>query len=226
MKPLNVLYEDPRLIAVSKPAGQLTIPGRGPSLEEPLREQVSAHIGGKAFVVHRLDREASGLVLFAKDAETHRRVSQQFESRRVKKTYLALVLGPAGPAGGTIDSPLREFGSGRMGVDPRGKASLTRYRVLERLPKAALLEVMPVTGRRHQIRVHLYSIGHPILGDARYGNERPVGNAPRLMLHACRMALERGPADTLTVTAPPTEDFVRILKDCGVHSLPEFDLLI
>lgn len=196
------------MVAVSKPVGQAVIPGRGIP-EEPLSAQVSRHLGSKAFVVHRLDREASGLVLFAKDAETHRLLCGKFESREVHKTYLALVLGPI-PEQGVIDQPIRAFGSGRMGIGPGGKASLTRYRVRERLKGAAWLEVEPVTGRRHQIRVHLYSAGHPIIGDPLYGAQRPVGGASRLMLHAYELSFSAG--RDLELRAEPPEDFIEILS--------------
>lgn len=181
---LRIVYEDPCLLAADKPAGLLVIPGRGPESGPVLLDAVSRHIGAKAFVVHRIDRETSGLVLFAKDAATHAALSKLFEKRRVRKSYLAVVLGVV-PAPGRIAAPIREFGSGRMGVDPRGKDAETRYRPLRTWgePPVTLLEVEPRTGRRHQIRVHLYSIGHPVLGDAQYGRERPGGSA-RLMLHA------------------------------------------
>lgn len=227
---MHILHEDDDILAVAKPSGQLVIPGRpvrqtgttasadspGPApsdeagsgdaaREETLLDQVTKHLGGKAWVVHRLDRGASGLVLFAKNAEVHRRLSKQFEGREVKKTYLAVVKGDV-PAAGVIDQPLRQFGSGRMGVDPRGKPSLTRYRVKDNFAGVTLLEVEPETGRQHQIRVHLYWLGHPILGETRYGKDFPVGGAPRLMLHAWRLRLlaEKG---ELLLEAPPPEDF-------------------
>jgi RluA family pseudouridine synthase len=191
---------------VSKPAGQLVIEGRrledgaalsgkgeqppcedaAPLGTETLKAQVERHAGTKIFVVHRLDREASGLVLFAKDPDCHRLLCGQFARRQVHKTYQALASG-AVAEDGIVKAPVREYGSGRMGVHPEGKPARTIYRVLKRLSAATLLEIEPLTGRRHQIRVHLYHIGHPIVGDDRYGKELPVGGAPRLMLHACRL---------------------------------------
>ena len=207
----RVLYEDERLVAVAKPAGQLMIPGRGPGPGEPLNLELERALGRKVFVVHRLDREASGLCVFAKDAEAHRALCLQFEKRSVRKTYLALVLGEVAQ-GGTIDGPLKPFGSGRMGVGPAGKASVTRYAVRERLKGSTLLAVEPLTGRRHQIRVHLYSIGHPILGDPLYGKDRPVGGAERLMLHAYELELDSPGGSRLSLRAEPPEDFQRILS--------------
>lgn len=180
----------------------LVVPGRGHDPAEALNRR----LGRRVWVVHRIDREASGLVLFALDAPTHRRLSGLFEGRAVEKTYAALVLGDVA-ADGVVDGPLREFGSGRMGVHARGKASVTHYRVLRRDGGATLLEVRPVTGRRHQIRVHLYSIGHPVLGDAVYGDARPVGGAARLMLHAWRLALEHPAGGVLRLEAPVPGEF-------------------
>lgn len=207
--PLAVVYEDDALIAVSKPAGQIVIPGRG-DLGEPLNVAAARHTGSKVFVVHRLDREASGLVLFAKDARTHQILCSLFEKRRVRKKYLALVEAQP-PERGHVARPIREFGSGRMGIGEGGKPAFTRYKVRERLRGAALLEVDPVTGRRHQIRVHLYALGHPILGDPLYGAARPVGGAPRLMLHAWQLALKTDRELELRAELP--EDFARFLAD-------------
>lgn len=185
------IYRDDHVLAVDKPAGMLVIPGRGPVRERSLVELLEDQLGNRLFVVHRIDRETSGLVLFALDAATHRELSLAFERRQVRKTYLAVVDGEMTGAG-SIDLPLREFGSGRVAVDERGKPSRTEYRVLAPVPRGTLLEVHPVTGRRHQIRVHLYALGHPVLGDTRYGNPRPVGGAPRLMLHAWKLELAAG----------------------------------
>lgn len=207
---MTVIYEDSRILAVSKPAGQLVIPGRGEQ-GEPLNRELERRSGAKVYVVHRLDQEASGLVLFTKDAASHRALCLQFEERKVSKTYLALVEGTVA-AEGLVDKPLREFGSGRMGVDVAGKPSVTRYRIKERFPGATLLEVEPVTGRRHQIRVHLWAIGHPILGDTVYGKNRPVGGAARLMLHALEAEFLDFEARPLRLNAPPPDDFAAVLN--------------
>ena len=205
---LQVLLEDERLIAVAKPAGQAVAPGGGVNAADTLQAAVAGHIGSQAFLVHRLDRETSGVIVFAKTAEAHRELSRQFEERLVTKRYLAVVQGHVEGRSGEIGAPLREFGSGRVGVDPKGRQAVTRWALRERLADADLLEVQPITGRRHQIRVHCYSIGHPILGDTRYGNPRPVGGAPRLMLHAAELVL----ADGVSVAAPPPADFDAVLE--------------
>lgn len=207
---MTIIYEDSRILAVFKPAGQLVIAGRG-DLGEPLNRELERLRGAKVFVVHRLDKEASGLVLFAKDAACHRALCLQFEERKVRKIYLALVEGDV-CADGMVDKPLREFGSGRMGVDAAGKPSLTRYRIKERLEGATLLEVEPVTGRRHQIRVHLWAIGHPILGDLVYGKNRPVGGAARLMLHALEAGFLDFESRPLRLCAPPLDDFSAVVN--------------
>ena len=204
MTSLRILHEDERLVVVDKPAGQATAPGGRIGEGESLQEHVAEHLGTKAFAVHRLDRETSGAIVFAKTAESHRLLSQQFEDRAVTKRYLALVARHVEAASGEISAPLREFGSGRVGIDPEGKPSLTAWMLKERLPENDLLQITPRTGRRHQIRVHLYSIGHPILGDTRYGTDRPVGGAVRLMLHASELVL----ADGLAIRAELPADFM------------------
>lgn len=206
---VEVVYEDEAVLALNKPAGAASIPGRG-DVGEPLSAAAARHVGGKIFVVHRLDLEASGLIVFAKNAAAHRLLCSQFESRRVGKTYLALVLGRL-EGEGLIDSPLREFGSGRVGASPSGKPSQTRWKATRACAGATLLEVSPLTGRRHQIRAHLYGLGHPILGETRYGRPVPVGGAPRLMLHALSLSL-RGPKGPLDLKAEPAADFIAVLE--------------
>lgn len=161
-------------------------------------------------MVHRLDRDASGVVLFAKDPAAHRALCLQFERRQTGKTYLAAVQGVV-ERDGSMDRPIKEFGSGRMGVAQGGKDALTRWRVLERFRDASLLEAAPVTGRRHQLRVHLYAAGHPILGDRLYGKERPVGGAPRLMLHGLSVSFRSAGGAVRTVRCEPPEDFQTVL---------------
>lgn len=144
----------------------------------------------------------------AKDEHSHRSLCSDFEKRLVKKTYLVLADGIVNMKG-VISGPLREFASGRTAVHPKGKSSLTTFRVKKRFKGATLLEVDLVTGRRHQIRAHLYNIGHPVMGDTVYGAKRPVGGASRLMLHAWRLKLPR--LDSV-LEAPLPEDFLEELK--------------
>jgi len=204
---LRVMQENQFLWALSKPAGQVTIPGRG-DVGEALSAEIFREKGRRPWIVHRLDREASGLVLFAKDPETHRHLSKLFETRAVEKTYLALAQGRLAPAEGVIDRPLKMFGSGRAGVSPEGKPSVTRYRALEIFGNATFLEVHPDTGRRHQIRAHLYSLGHPLVGDARYGEQKPEG---RLMLHAWKLRFSLPNGAEVSLQDDPPADFEAVL---------------
>ncbi len=188
---LTILFEDAQIYAIDKPIGIASIP-EGNKEQKSLRELLEAKAGQKIYVVHRLDKEVSGVILFAKNAAMHKYLNDRFSSREVQKTYRALVHGEVRDDSGVIDAPLREFGSGRVGVDhENGKPSLTEYRVLSREGGYSLLELSPQSGRRHQLRAHLYSIGHPIVGDVRYGDRAKQQTYPRLMLHAhkieCRL---------------------------------------
>lgn len=204
----RIVHLDAHLVVVDKPSGMPSV--RGASAEEgSLHDLVSRHLGARTWIVHRLDRGTSGLICYALDREAHRELSALFESHAVRKRYRCVVLGHLDPRQGTINEPLRTFGSGRVAVDRRGRPARTGYRVVERLPAADVVEAVPETGRRHQIRVHCYALGHPVLGDARYGAQRPVGGAPRLMLHATELTLPgwaEGGAD-LGLRAAPGEDF-------------------
>lgn len=205
---LQVVHEDARLIAVDKPSGMPTIPARGLDIE-PACAAAERLTGGKVWIVHRLDRDASGLLLFAKDAEAHRALSGRFEAREAEKVYLCAVIG-RWIGDGLIDAPLKQFGSGRQGVSPEGKASVTAWRAVKLFSDCTLVEARPKTGRRHQLRVHFFHAGHPILGDTRYGYPRPVGGAARLMLHAWKLKLE-GPSGLLDLTCEPGADFAAVL---------------
>jgi RluA family pseudouridine synthase len=212
-----IVFEDAHLLVLDKPAGLPVIRERrrAPSEDRSLLAVLTARFGaGGIFVVHRLDRDTSGVIVFAKDAPTHRRLSIAFERRQVEKRYVAAVQGHLDRDAGTIDAPLREFGSGRVAVDHKGgKNARTRWWRVERLREHDLLEVFPVTGRRHQIRAHLFDLGHPVLGDPLYGRDRPVGGLPRLMLHAAALSLpspEDG-APAQSFEAPPPPDFAALV---------------
>ncbi len=185
----TILHEDATLLAVDKPTGLATIPERDPATDCLLARLQQAH--GRLFIVHRLDKEVSGVVVFARTAAAHRALCLQFEARSVSKTYLALVHGDVADESGRIETPLRSFGSGRTGVDlANGKPSVTTWRVLQRRPGLTLLALQPLTGRRHQLRAHLFSVGHPIAGDSRYGEASRASGFPRLMLHARSLELD------------------------------------
>jgi len=218
MRPVDltqrIVHHDGRLMVMDKPSGMPAVRDATPGEDVSLHAWVAAHVGGAAFVVHRLDRGTSGLIVFALDREAHRRLSMAFESRQVRKAYLALVLGHLEEADGEVDLPLRIFGSGRVAVDPRGRPARTRYRRIEHLPAADLVEATPETGRRHQIRAHLHNLGHPIVGDPRYGERRPVGGAARLMLHAAELVLPAldDEGEVLSFAVRPGPDFDEIVE--------------
>jgi RluA family pseudouridine synthase len=207
--PVAILYEDGDFLAADKPAGVLSVSQAG---EGGLPELLRDRFAGKLYPVHRLDRGASGVIVFAKNAAAHSHLNGQFDRREVRKTYLALVDGVPSANRGRINAPLREFGSGRTAVDPhRGKPSSTEWKVAERFDGATLLRVSPSTGRRHQIRAHLYHIGHPILGDLRYGDRARQEGTPRLMLHAVSLEFSLLSGERVTVEAPPPPSFETVL---------------
>ena len=168
---VEIVEEDDALMVLDKPSNLLVLPDLFnqtlPNLSTIIREEL-----GEIFVVHRIDRETSGLIVFAKTAEAHASLNRQFEGREVEKIYHAIVLGTPLQKKGTIDAPLSESSrqKGMMRVDEKeGKESITEYSVQEEFKGYALVEARPKTGRTHQIRVHLQSIGTPILGDQKYG---------------------------------------------------------
>ncbi len=208
--PPQVLYEDTDLLAIDKPDGVISISasGRG-GLPELLRPVFP----GKLFPVHRLDREVSGVIVFAKNAAAHRFLNGEFDHRSVRKTYLALVHGILTKQRGTIDSPIRKFGSGRMGVDRQiGKPSSTEFERIEALKEATVVKIFPTTGRRHQIRVHFYSIGHPVVGDLKYGDRSMQAHLPRLMLHALAIEFRRPDGQDVMIEAPIPAAFSAVIE--------------
>ena len=189
---LDILYADDCLLAVNKPCGLLSVPGRGADKQDCLVSRVQARFAD-ALTVHRLDMGTSGLIVFARGKDMESQLFRQFRERQTSKRYLAVVAGQLAEASGTIELPLicDWPNRPRQKVDLAiGKPSLTRYRVLgfDAASNTSRLELEPVTGRSHQLRVHLAELGHPILGDELYGG--PVAEAaPRLLLHATDLAL-------------------------------------
>lgn len=203
-KHVHVIHEDPHLLVLDKPAGLLCVPGRGPDKQDCLSARALQR-WPHALVVHRLDMATSGLVLMALDAATQRAFGDAFAARQVAKRYEAIVDGvlPESQEWSVIDAPLAADWPRRplQKIDAAGKPSLTRWRVLRALPErgASHLVLEPLTGRSHQLRVHLASIGHPILGDALYAGEAVQRRAPRLLLHASALAF----------THPATQQWVQ-----------------
>jgi tRNA pseudouridine32 synthase/23S rRNA pseudouridine746 synthase len=220
----NVLFEDGDLIVVDKPEGLATIAESEPT-RPSLREELERTSGEKLYVVHRIDKAASGATIFAKHADAHRYLNNLFSERKILKQYLALSHGLIPQDHGTIDSPMREYGSGRMGVDvERGKPSKTVFVVLKRYQVQTLLDVNLITGRRHQIRVHLYSIGHPIVGDLRYGDKARQSTYPRLMLHARGISFPLPSGEEVAVEAPVPVSFQTILDGLQMGRVPPAQL--
>jgi len=191
---LKLIFVDTTLVVVDKPAGLLAVPGRGEAGRDCLAFFVQ-QTHADALVVHRLDMATSGLMLFARGAAMQRALSMAFEQRRVHKRYVAVVDGLLDGDAGHIDAPLAADWPNRprQVVDAeRGKPSLTRWRVLARDAAAqrTRLELEPVTGRSHQLRVHLASIGHAIVGDGLYASADGAAAEPRLLLHASHLAFD------------------------------------
>lgn len=223
--PLQILYEDASVIAVNKPAGMVVHAGAGVhsgTLVNALlhRFQQLSNAGGelRPGIVHRLDRFTSGVLLVARDDAAHQHLAAQFAGRRVEKTYLALVQGVVKTDRGTIDKPITRDPSARVKMTARlarGRTAHSEYSVLRRFSAHTLLEVKIGTGRTHQIRVHLASIGHPVAGDRLYGAAALAGLG-RFFLHAWRIRFE-SPAKGAAVTveaplAPELEDWMKRLQ--------------
>jgi tRNA pseudouridine32 synthase/23S rRNA pseudouridine746 synthase len=197
------IHEDEHLLVLEKPSGLLSVPGRGPEKQDCLSKRVQDRYP-EALIVHRLDQDTSGLLLMARGIEAQRRLSKLFETRQVKKRYVAVVAGQpeqtqsaveADEEGWrTIDGPILLDWERRPLhiIHPDGKASRSRWRVLQSSHSdsfsASLIELEPVTGRTHQLRVHLQSIGHPMLGDSLYAPPDIKALSPRLLLHAQELA--------------------------------------
>ncbi len=184
---LELIYLDQYLVVVSKPSGLLSVPGRGEDKQDSLLVRVQNRYPD-ALVAHRLDRDTSGLIVFPRGAKVHRQLSMMFEKRDMQKSYVAVVLGKLEPETGEVNLPLCVDWPNRplhMVDHQNGKPAITRYHVLnyDPLTTRSRVALEPVTGRTHQLRVHMQALGHPIVGDTLYGGN-PLGNEPRLLLHA------------------------------------------
>jgi 23S rRNA pseudouridine1911/1915/1917 synthase len=220
--PLNVIYEDDAFLVVDKPAGMVVHPALGhPS--GTLVNALLAHCpqvaqaGGpdRAGIVHRLDKDTSGLILAAKDEATRAALQRQFKRRQVAKTYLALVEDHVHPREGIIDAPIGRNKRQRkqMAVVRSGRPAQTMYRVVEHLTDHTLLEVRPHTGRTHQVRVHLAWMGYPIVGDTVYGYRRQRLLQDRHFLHAARLRFSHpGTGEEVTFEAPLPPQLAAVLE--------------
>ncbi len=226
--PLNIVYEDQALLVVDKPAGLVVHPAPGHP-GGTLVNALLAHSPGLADgagerpgIVHRLDRDTSGLILVARSEKVRRALQRQFQARQVHKAYLALLDGHLQPAWGRIEAPLGRdpHHRQRMAVLPGGRDAITEYHVLQQFAQAVgpaagdytLVEAEPLTGRTHQIRVHFASIGHPVVGDANYGRRKRHLLVPRQFLHAWRLGFKHPlTGERLLLESPLPEDLASVL---------------
>lgn len=231
---IPILKEDEYLLAIDKPAGVLVVPDRSGKggLLRTLRQQLELSPDQDLRLVHRIDRETTGVLLLARSLDMQRGLVEQFQARKVSKTYLALVKGQPAADGGIIDQRIAESGKpGTMKIDPSGKRAITRWRVKQRFYGYCLLECRPATGRTHQIRVHLQHIALPLAVDPLYGGsdslflsqikmsykhstrkeERPL--ISRLTLHAASLRFTHPmTGDEMTIEAPVPKDLATAIK--------------
>ena len=185
---LPIIFMDRHLVLFDKPSGLLSVPGIGPEKADCMASRAASAVDG-ARIVHRLDRDTSGVILMARDADTHRELSRQFHDREVDKQYQAIVVGDVLGEEGLIDAPMRKDidRPPRQKIDPEhGRSARTSWQVLERMnePVRTRLRFQPETGRSHQLRVHALKLGHAIIGDDLYAPPDVVAMGNRLMLHA------------------------------------------
>jgi 23S rRNA pseudouridine1911/1915/1917 synthase len=220
--PLAIVYEDNDVVVIDKPAGLVVHPAAGHdrgTLVNALLSQAPdlQGIGGEVRpgIVHRLDKDTSGLIVVAKNDRALQFLQGQFKARTIRKMYLALVEGSLEPRAGIIDAPIGRSKTDRkkMAVTPEGRSAQTRYRVRQtyRQPDLSLVEARPETGRTHQIRVHFAWLKHPLVGDELYGRQKPIVPIERHFLHAAALTLTLPNGETHTFTAKLPDDLRRVL---------------
>ena len=222
--PIDVIYEDKDIIVVNKPKGMVVHPANGNpdgtlvnAILAKCKDSLSG-IGGeiRPGIVHRLDKDTSGLLIIAKNDQAHINMSKQIQDRKVIKKYIALVKGVIGENAATIDMPIARSTKDRkkMAVDPNGKEAITHYKVLQRYDKYTLLEIKIDTGRTHQIRVHMAYIGHPVVGDMQYSNGKNEFGIEGQMLHSKYLEFDHPiTGKRLKLEAPLPEYFEQVLKE-------------
>lgn len=236
-----IIFENDDFVAVNKPSGLLTIPDRHDNELEALSALLKKHYG-QIFTVHRLDRDTSGIVIFAKHEAAHKSLSQLFESRDVEKYYLGLVNGEFIDPSGSVNAPIMEHPvqRGKMVTNAKGRPSLTDYEVQETFGLYSLVQLRIHTGRTHQIRVHMKYLGHPIAVDPLYGNGQPVMLSAikkkfrlgkfteeekpllnRLALHAFRIKFTGGNGQAFELEAPLPKDMQAVLQQLRKHKKPQ-----
>lgn len=195
---LSILHQDDDILVLDKPSGLLSVPGKAEEHKDSLANRVCT-VYPLARVVHRLDMATSGIIVMAKHKEAQAHLNRQFQQRVPKKHYEAIVKGEIQQDSGSIELPLICDWPNRpkqMVDHERGKPALTHWRVIERLEDASRVELFPVTGRSHQLRVHMLSIGHVILGDRLYADQHSIDRVSRLQLHAKYLAFYHPSQDT------------------------------
>lgn len=221
--PLDILYEDADVLVINKPAGMVVHPAHGHA-SGTLVNAILAHcpelegVGGeqRPGIVHRLDKDTSGLIIVAKNDRAQRDLQRQFKARLVSKRYLALVEGRPVPDQGLIEAPIGRDRAHRqrMAVVRGGRDAVTRYRVVETFTDYTLVEAEPVTGRTHQVRLHLAFLGHPVVGDRVYGRRKQRLEIGRQFLHAARLTLTLpGTGERVTFTAPLPPELEVVLAE-------------
>jgi tRNA pseudouridine32 synthase/23S rRNA pseudouridine746 synthase len=203
---ITILYEDENLLLVRKPHLLLTIPGRHPLNKDCLISRLQLTYPS-ASIVHRLDLDTSGIMVIPLNKATHAHISRQFQERQVNKSYHAIVYGVVEPDEGEIDLPIAPDWNDRprqVISEERGKQALTRFEVLRRQTDRTRLLLKPVTGRSHQLRIHMRELGHPILGCDMYAHEAALKLSPRLLLHATTLQFTHpGTGESLSGECPP-----------------------
>jgi 23S rRNA pseudouridine955/2504/2580 synthase/23S rRNA pseudouridine1911/1915/1917 synthase len=227
---IEILYQDENVVIVNKPADILVIPDKNTDENKTLVGMLKKQLNQKIWVVHRIDRDTTGVLVFAKNPQAHKDISMQFENSKVHKNYIALLSGVLEEDEGTINKPI--LISGRdVSIDVTGKKSVTNFKVLERFKSYTLVRALPLTGRRHQIRIHFWSLGHPLAIDSQYGvssqiflsgikrnyklrngeTEKPL--ISRLTLHAASLKFKLPGTDReKTFESPLPKDFEITLK--------------
>ncbi|MEO6219134.1 MAG: RluA family pseudouridine synthase [Ginsengibacter sp.] len=232
VKAVEIIFENNDFVALNKAPGMLTIPDRHDESQLSLYKKLQQQYG-KIFIVHRLDRDTSGLILFAKKEETHKYLSQLFEQRKIEKIYLGIIYGSLTLKNGSINEPIVEhpFRPGLMSVSKKGKISITDYEVLEDYGIYSLVRYNIHSGRTHQIRVHMKYAGHPIICDPLYGDGKPVllssfkkkyklslhdeEERPiisRLALHSYRLMFTDAHGKAHSIEASPPKDMKALLQ--------------
>lgn len=227
--PIEIIYSDQDLLVVYKPAGVVTQPGKGHDRDSLLNGLFASH-GGRLQnlgasrdwgLLHRLDKETSGLVLVALQRQAFDHLLRQFKDRQVRKLYWALVAGRPNPAQGVVQKPIAEVAGARKRAVLRrdGEQAITAYRVLESAEGVSLIEARPKTGKLHQIRVHMASLECPVLGDDMYGEAACRIRVPRLCLHAAALSfIHPTSGHRMEMQSPVPADFRRMLKRLGMRN--------